>query len=57
LSSLSAALATLLGLLSPVVVLALSMPLFGQLPRPLELLGGALAIAGTLMAMRTPHRG
>jgi drug/metabolite transporter (DMT)-like permease len=49
---LSAALATLLGLLSPVVVLALSIPLFGQLPRPLELGGGALAITGTLLALR-----
>jgi drug/metabolite transporter (DMT)-like permease len=52
---LSAALATLLGLLSPVVVLALSIPLFGQLPRPLDLAGGALAIAGTLIALRAPR--
>lgn len=53
---LSAALATLLGLLSPVVVLLVSIPLYDQLPRPLELAGGALAIAGTLVALRVPAR-
>jgi drug/metabolite transporter (DMT)-like permease len=52
---LSAALATLLGLLSPVVVLVLSIPLFGQLPRALELWGGLLAIVGTLLALRAPR--
>jgi drug/metabolite transporter (DMT)-like permease len=52
---LSAALATLMGLLSPVVVLLVSVPLFGQLPRPLELWGGLLAIVGTLLALRAPR--
>jgi drug/metabolite transporter (DMT)-like permease len=50
--SLPAGLTTLMGLLSPVVVLALSVPLLGQTPRALELVGGALAIAGTLIALR-----
>lgn len=49
---LSAGLTTLVGLLSPVVVLALSVPVLGQAPRALELVGGALAIVGTLIALR-----
>jgi len=49
---LPAGLTTLMGLLSPVVVLAVSVPLLGTLPRGLELAGGALAIVGTLIALR-----
>lgn len=49
---LPAGLTTLMGLLSPVVVLAVSVPLLGSVPRGLELVGGALAIVGTLIALR-----
>jgi drug/metabolite transporter (DMT)-like permease len=49
---LPAGITTLMGLLSPVLVLAVSVLALGQVPRTLELVGGALAIAGTLIALR-----
>jgi drug/metabolite transporter (DMT)-like permease len=52
---LPAALTTLMGLLSPVVVLVISVPVLGQVPSGLELVGGVLAIVGTLIALRPAH--
>lgn len=48
---LPAGLTVLVGLLTPVVVLAVSVPLFGTMPARVELIGGALAVCGTLLAL------
>jgi drug/metabolite transporter (DMT)-like permease len=48
-----AGMATLVGLLAPVLVLLLGLLVHGTAPRSIEQWGGALVIAGTVFALRT----